>query len=932
MASLVWVGAVAIVAVWWTPITDILDKLPGKLPSIVGPVLVLVAVLIGIFTHDRLGDALAPKRISWEHDMSDVERRQHLRKEAEQAEKQGRIGAAMLLFEDAGFFNRALELAERLSDKPGLARLSCRLGHYGRARKLYLQLKDYEAAAHTSVLMKEIDTAREYYRQAAESCKGNIEPAMEAGLWERAGEREVAAKLYEEGLRLDRAAECYKLLGDMENSVRCTEEAKVMENFDRKQRGENRRAQELRIKQERTYSAGQAKELEAIGDYFGAGLHFRTAGMLMEAAHVFEDFEEWERAAECYEKAGQLDRAELARMHIEKPELDIRETPPDPSEAPSAQFNLISQPIAVPVYVAASGELPGSPAARLEVCKRVRRGNFTEAAEFAKANGDWIMAAAYYEHDGNFLAAADVYRQIGDVNAGAFCLDQAGRQREAAFLMLASGQSERAAQFLVQALKKHSNVRENGLTLGDLLIQWQKYALAQRLLMKCVCPHIIDDSTAEIYYQFAQRFVEREAWTEADAIYQRLVEAGVRSENVVRDAQEVAERAAEAKEHEIKPGDSRPDLAELDKIDSIVREFLDSLPEPPEKPSQMGADKTFIFELAAAGAEGEEKAAGGTFVFQPQQFSLFGRSVGDKAQSACFGEDGRLITDLKEGTRDEVDPFASGQRYERKAELGRGGMGVVYEALDTVLGRRVALKLILEHLANQEAYDRFLLEARAIAVLSHPNVIVIYDIGLMDFQHYIAMEFVDGGSVGKWIEKKKALPLKEALRVFIETSRGLQAAHRAGVVHRDIKPDNILLTGENQVKIGDFGLASVKRATNGKDEKEPFQASGTPGFIAPEQFYGAEVAPAFDIYALGITLFTMLVGRPPYELANKTTLREIVKFQKSGELIPLRRFRPNSPEAIEQIYEYCAAPDPKDRYKSIDAFLPTIEAIYESLD
>jgi len=243
----------------------------------------------------------------------------------------------------------------------------------------------------------------------------------------------------------------------------------------------------------------------------------------------------------------------------------------------------------------------------------------------------------------------------------------------------------------------------------------------------------------------------------------------------------------------------------------------------------------------------------------------------------------------------------------------------------------VALKLILNETANPEGYAQFLVEARAIALLSHPNVVTIYDIGLIDLRHYIAMEFVDGGSLGRLIRSGESVPLKEALRMFVEISRGLQTAHEAGIVHRDIKPENVLLNEKRVVKLSDFGLAKIRRKAVTKLEKTAFEISGTPGFMSPEQVTGEEPHPRFDIYALGITLFTMLVGKPPHEVANKTGLFDIVAFQASGDMPSLRRLRPTTPEAVEQVYQYCTVPNPDHRYQSIEDFLPAVERIYESL-
>jgi len=943
IAACVWVCLFVVANVYLDLLVDVSRRILPELENLALPVLAVCAIVVGLATQTILADHYAPKVPPSDRDLTEAEKRKRAEREANLALKQGRKGTAMLIYEQAGMYTQAFNLAKELDDRPGMARLSVRLGHYARARRLYLHLRDYEAAAHTSVLMDEIDTAREYYRQAAEAGKGNLADAQEAGLWDRAGDRATAASLYEECGELERAAECYLVLGDRRNSVRCEEQAKALRAYERKQQSESRQVMERRAEEQRAAAAKEAKELEAQGDLLGAGILYREAELMVESAMAFERFEEWERAADAYERANLRDRAELARMHIETKEdlsgVDLQPAPA-PGEAGEAAFVPIARAQAIPVYLGVGGAPPVSPEARLEVCRRVRRGNLLEAAEFAKAAGDWLMAAAYYENAGNYLAAADIYRQIGDVNAAAWCLNKAGRTREAAFMALAIGQNERALEFLLGAIESGQELRENWFTVAELLIQWGKYEQALDLLRKKIAPRGISEANAEVLYQFARRFEEQEAWKQAHAIYRDLISAGAESEDINEREARLAGLLMDSGQLEV---EQEPEAREPDNIESMLNVALEELAGQPEEEEALVEEvgRTKVFQLAPGGespfdaageaAVGRPAVALKTFMLPQQEMSLFGHAVGDPKPDDAADSDGQLLVATAQPGREAADLFAPRQRYEVKSELGRGGMGVVYETVDTVLARPVALKLILQESANPEGYGQFLVEARAIALLSHPNVVTIYDIGLMDLRHYIAMEFVNGGSLADLIKKEKTLSIKEALRIFIEISQGLQTAHEAGIVHRDVKPENILLTEKRQVKITDFGLASVRRAAKAERGKTPYAISGTPGFMAPEQLRGEEPHPRFDIYALGVTLFTMLVGKPPYEIANKTELLDIVAFQKSGEQLPLRRFRPNAPEAIEQLYQYCAAADPEERYQSIDAYLPAVEQIYSSL-
>ncbi|OPZ08109.1 MAG: Serine/threonine-protein kinase PrkC [candidate division BRC1 bacterium ADurb.BinA364] len=216
------------------------------------------------------------------------------------------------------------------------------------------------------------------------------------------------------------------------------------------------------------------------------------------------------------------------------------------------------------------------------------------------------------------------------------------------------------------------------------------------------------------------------------------------------------------------------------------------------------------------------------------------------------------------------------------------------------------------------------------AQLSHPNVVTIYDIGLLDMRHYIAMELVEGESLSARILREESLPILEAMDIFVQAARGLKAAHDAGVVHRDIKPGNILIGERGDVKIVDFGLARMQYDEDEEEDGKPF-CSGTPGFISPEQARGEQALPASDIYALGVTLYYMLTGKPPFDPMEFKDAVGLIQKQAETELPSPRLSRPDTPEAMDRIFSFCAALDPEQRYKSIDEFLEPAENLLRKL-
>ncbi|HEX4032869.1 MAG TPA: protein kinase [Solirubrobacteraceae bacterium] len=211
-------------------------------------------------------------------------------------------------------------------------------------------------------------------------------------------------------------------------------------------------------------------------------------------------------------------------------------------------------------------------------------------------------------------------------------------------------------------------------------------------------------------------------------------------------------------------------------------------------------------------------------------------------------------------------------RYRIESRLGSGGMSTVHLAFDERLERYVAVKLLAEHLASDPAFvSRFQREALAAARLIHPNIVQVFDSGLDDRrdQHFIVMEYIDGQSCAEILRERGWLPVEEALPVVLGACAGLDYAHRKGVVHRDVKPGNLLLGTDHVVKLADFGIA---KATEQSSITQIGSVLGTAAYLAPEQGRGEEAGPPADIYALGVVAYQMISGRLPFEGASLTEL------------------------------------------------------------
>ncbi|MFN2617306.1 MAG: protein kinase [Thermoleophilaceae bacterium] len=263
-------------------------------------------------------------------------------------------------------------------------------------------------------------------------------------------------------------------------------------------------------------------------------------------------------------------------------------------------------------------------------------------------------------------------------------------------------------------------------------------------------------------------------------------------------------------------------------------------------------------------------------------------------------------------------------RYRIDRRLGAGGMSTVFQATDTVLERPVAVKLLAEHLAEDEAFvARFRREALAAASLMHPNVVQVFDSGQDpdSGRHYIVMEYVDGPSCADLMRERDRLEIEETVRIVCDACNGLDYAHRAGVVHRDVKPGNLLVAGETGItKLADFGIAKAAEQTR---ITQVGSVLGTAAYLSPEQARGDEAGPASDIYSLGVCAYQFLTGRLPHEYGSLT---ELALKQQEQAVEPLTRHRPEVSPELNRAVCMCLERSPDARYRSALELAEALEA------
>ncbi|MBQ4603561.1 MAG: serine/threonine protein kinase, partial [Clostridia bacterium] len=259
-------------------------------------------------------------------------------------------------------------------------------------------------------------------------------------------------------------------------------------------------------------------------------------------------------------------------------------------------------------------------------------------------------------------------------------------------------------------------------------------------------------------------------------------------------------------------------------------------------------------------------------------------------------------------------------RYEIQEVIGVGGMAVVYKAYDNIDDRTVAVKILKEeYLANEEFRRRFKNESKAIAVLSHPNIVKVFNVSYGDRLQYIVMEYVEGITLKEYIEQQGKLGIKETVHFTMQILRALQHAHDKGIVHRDIKPQNIMLLSNGNIKVTDFGIA---RFSYSDTKTMTDSAIGSVHYISPEQARGDTTDDRADIYSVGVVLYEMLTGQLPFQSDNSVS---VALMQLQSDPKRPRELNSSIPVGLEQIVMHAMQKNAKDRYLTAAEMLLDIE-------
>ena len=258
-------------------------------------------------------------------------------------------------------------------------------------------------------------------------------------------------------------------------------------------------------------------------------------------------------------------------------------------------------------------------------------------------------------------------------------------------------------------------------------------------------------------------------------------------------------------------------------------------------------------------------------------------------------------------------PIILNNRYQLDERIGSGGMAMVFRATDLMLERQVAIKLLrTDYSLDDNFRERFRQEAKAAANLTHPNIVTVHDFGLDAGRLYIIMEYVPGVDLKSMIQERGRFSVDEALPLLIQACAGIGYAHRSGLVHCDIKPQNMLVTPDWRLKVVDFGIARALASISPDEKMEVVW--GSPQYLSPEQAAGGAPSPASDVYSLGVVMYEMLTGRPPF---SAPTAEEFVGHRDDPVPSP-RKYNPSIPAQLEEILLKVLAKEPSQRYRTAD--------------
>ena len=718
--------------------------------------------------------------------------------------------------------------------------------------------------------------------EAAELCfeNGVLDPAAEYFL--EADEFVRAAEIRHDQNRFLEAAELHLKAGDNETA------GTIFAS-----QGDNKRAADCFFAAGRMTVAGEL--FEKAGDFRRAGTCYREAGFERQAAHAFIRCQSWKEAADAleavileertrtgtgqnpqharelqtlvlqagklYDQAGELERAEIVLekggCHVAAAEVALRRG----RFAKAAELFLEgNQPVRAAEVLQQNGEEQA--AARI-------------LGEYHRGRGSDQEAAHYLEIAGEYFAAGDVHRRLEDFARAGQSYEKAGDRAQAADMYRVGGNPARAAANW-EKIERWEDAAACWEEAGDARRRATALEKAGRLLDAGEIYHGegLEEDAIKVLQQIPASSPDfAQASAILGGVFQNRGQLGLA---VMKLREAIGQGAVDRKNLRL-----YYTLATVHEANGELREAVE------------------VYEKILACDYHYEDVE--------QRLAVARLRAPEKPRD----ETTTVADDAVAGLRTQPS------RYQIVGELGRGGMGIVYKAKDTVLDRLVAYKVLPDSLKeNPQALKNFLREAKSAAQLNHPNIVTVYDAGEQDGRYYIAMEFVDGNTLKEIVRRRGAIASGGVLHVLVQMCEALAFAHDKKIVHRDIKTANTMWARDRKAKIMDFGLAKIVEEVR----NHTTLVSGTPYYMSPEQTLGRNVDYRTDIYSLGVTIFELATGRLPFTEGN-------IPYHHVHTPPPdAREMKPDVPALLAEIVARCLRKDPEERYQSVREILAEVRA------
>jgi tetratricopeptide (TPR) repeat protein len=672
-----------------------------------------------------------------------------------------------------------------------------------------------------------------------------------------------AAQLFEKALEFERAGDVYRNIGRFEDALRCYERAAATPKIEKLVSQLD--TQQLLMQGESCLDLVRrcAELLRKQGKPLEGATLLEKANEFVRAAEIYEEAQAWDRAGEAYFQAGQFDRAEKVYANVTEPArvAEFRAR----IAVQRGDWRMAGQ-----CYLEAGKQNQAIDAFKrakdylgaAQVYEQSER--YLSAAEMYAAGKEIRLAAEAYAKGHDWRNAAECFEVVGDLPQAIKAYASAGDYFRAGKLAVLTNDLEAAVEYLQRVPPSSPDWKLATGFLGVAFYRQGRLELAHEMFQRIGDGIVPSGETLPILYAQGCLLAD-EGNPEAVAVLRRILAVDVNYEDVKERIPRV--------EEQLRRASSRPPF---------------SYPQTPQPTP---------------------------FAVPPQVFPTV--NVGAPTQTNYGFQ--RPITQVTE-TR-----FGQEGRYQIISELGRGGMAIVYRAFDTHLEREVALKTFpLSRHSGPGREDVFLREARLIARLSHPNIVTIYDCGHMNYLYYIAMEYVPGENLKQRVKSKGPLSMEELRRVITQLADALIYAHSQQVLHRDVKPANVILRESGDIKVVDFGVAKIlsDAATFAMVEEDSQRTLvGTPQYMAPEQILGQPLDARTDIYALGLTIFYLVTGRTPFDVKKVTDPVEISQMQVHTSFPKPSTLRATLPAKLDEIFVKCTQKTPNDRYGSVKEFL-----------